>query len=58
MSSQGPTPAAQLARFNVSPARRRKDRIARVVVVRAARTGAPNSPAQSAPPAIAGAAGV
>src|ERR1700683_3519897 len=32
MSSQGPASAAQLARFNVSPARRRKDRIGRGVI--------------------------
>ena len=35
MSSQSPTPAAQLARFNVSPARRHKDRIARGLILTA-----------------------
>src|ERR1700685_1779565 len=35
MSTQSPIPAAQLARFNVSPARRRKDRIARAMILAA-----------------------
>jgi phosphate transport system permease protein len=35
MSTQTPTPAAQLARFDVSPSRRRKDRIARAMILAA-----------------------